>query len=276
MSYSRVNNSRVNNSSFGSTSNKGGKKPFCKVCFDAKKPQSVYESHFVKDREGKVTCITLLEQECRYCFKAGHTVKFCPAVAANNAAKEKVVYKNRRQQEAEERNRRQEQEKKSKSKMNAAVQALFNDDSEDEEEQQKQQKQAQEEFPALGAPSKLVTTSTANATTAKPSFASALQKNPVQVQKERDLEERARAQAAGFTVLSKNTNGTTKKEEPKMPSSMPASAQPTFCSGNRRPKSWVDTDSEDEDDAEYFAPNITLRRPVSVYQPEENYAEDAW
>jgi hypothetical protein len=34
----------------------------------------------VKDRTGIVVCPLLLSQECRYCFKLGHTVKFCQAL----------------------------------------------------------------------------------------------------------------------------------------------------------------------------------------------------
>lgn len=57
----------------------------CKVCRDAGRPESVYTSHYVKDRIGNVICPTLLNQECRYCFKKGHTVKFCPAVKKNTS-----------------------------------------------------------------------------------------------------------------------------------------------------------------------------------------------
>jgi len=59
--------------------------PNCKVCRDAGRPESVYTSHYVKDRSGNVICPTLLNQECRYCFKKGHTVKFCPAVKKNTS-----------------------------------------------------------------------------------------------------------------------------------------------------------------------------------------------
>jgi protein nanos 1 len=52
-------------------------KPFCKVCKDAGKSESEYTSHYVKNRDGVVTCTTLLSQNCRYCGEAGHTVKFC-------------------------------------------------------------------------------------------------------------------------------------------------------------------------------------------------------
>jgi len=52
-------------------------KPFCKVCQDAGKSDKIYTSHYVKDRSGNTTCPTLLAQECKYCFKKGHTTKFC-------------------------------------------------------------------------------------------------------------------------------------------------------------------------------------------------------
>lgn len=50
----------------------------CKVCFDAGKPASVYNSHFVKSTDRKrVVCPTLLALKCRYCEGAGHTIKYC-------------------------------------------------------------------------------------------------------------------------------------------------------------------------------------------------------
>lgn len=68
-------------------------KPFCKVCQDAGKPESEYTGHWVKDRSGNVTCPTLLKTECRFCFKKGHTSKYCtktkapPAIRPNPATK---------------------------------------------------------------------------------------------------------------------------------------------------------------------------------------------
>lgn len=59
------------------------KSPFCKVCFDTGKPESLYNSHYVNDVPGKkgvVVCPTLLSLECRYCKKTGHTVSRCPAI----------------------------------------------------------------------------------------------------------------------------------------------------------------------------------------------------
>lgn len=62
----------------------------CKVCKDAGKPESEYSTHFVKDREGKVVCPTLLSQQCRYCQKPGHTVSHCPTLEAKTKAEEKA------------------------------------------------------------------------------------------------------------------------------------------------------------------------------------------
>jgi len=67
--------------------------PLCKVCQDAGKPESVFRSHFTRqtpDPHSKVVCPTLLAQECRYCFKKGHTVKYCSVLKADNKALEKT------------------------------------------------------------------------------------------------------------------------------------------------------------------------------------------
>lgn len=65
-------------------------KPYCKVCHDSGKSEKEYTSHWVKDRSGKTLCPTLLNTECRYCFKLGHTAKFCEVLAKNNKAKDKL------------------------------------------------------------------------------------------------------------------------------------------------------------------------------------------
>ena len=67
------------------------RKPFCKVCHDAGKCEEEYTSHNVRDRDGKTICITLLNQECRFCFQTGHTVKFCPVLKEREQTKEKYA-----------------------------------------------------------------------------------------------------------------------------------------------------------------------------------------
>jgi hypothetical protein len=138
-------------------SNSSAKKPYCKVCHDAGKPESEYTNHWVKslpDRTGKttVTCPTLLSNECRYCYKAGHTAKFCP-----------VIEKNKKDQEKADRLavRQVEEAKKAKIEKSKQVKrgfaALQEDSSESEVENIKVSVLPTivvEEFPALGAVSR--------------------------------------------------------------------------------------------------------------------------
>jgi hypothetical protein len=77
--------------------NNSMKKPYCKVCHDAGKPESEYTSHYVKSLPDKrtglcsVICPTLLNTECRFCFNTGHTAKFCPAIADKKKTTERVT-----------------------------------------------------------------------------------------------------------------------------------------------------------------------------------------
>ena len=69
---SSLNKQQINKSTVG--------KGYCKVCQDAGKSEAEYRSHFTRenpDPKSKVVCPTLLAQECRYCLKFGHTVKYC-------------------------------------------------------------------------------------------------------------------------------------------------------------------------------------------------------
>ena len=63
-------NSKNNNSAFT-------RKPFCKVCADAGKTDTAHFPRKTPDPNSEVVCPTLLALECRYCFKNGHTVKYC-------------------------------------------------------------------------------------------------------------------------------------------------------------------------------------------------------
>jgi len=66
------------------------KKPCCKVCQDAGKPENEYLSHYVKDLNGNVTCPTLLSQECRYCHKKGHTTSHCSTLKKQKEVEENL------------------------------------------------------------------------------------------------------------------------------------------------------------------------------------------
>jgi hypothetical protein len=80
------------------------RKPYCKVCHDAGKPESDYTSHYVRsqpDRKGNtfVLCPVLKATECKYCFQLGHTTKFCPVLAAKKKDEARREYAEKRQEE---------------------------------------------------------------------------------------------------------------------------------------------------------------------------------
>ena len=55
-------------------------KPFCKVCKDFGKHESVFTSHFVRQTthpNSPVTCPTILNNVCQYCGEKGHFVSSC-------------------------------------------------------------------------------------------------------------------------------------------------------------------------------------------------------
>jgi hypothetical protein len=70
-----------------SISNNKVNKPYCKVCHDAGKKEEEYTSHYVKSTPGPngiVVCPTLLAQECKFCFKKGHTTSYCKQLSMKN------------------------------------------------------------------------------------------------------------------------------------------------------------------------------------------------
>lgn len=72
--------------------------PFCKVCMDAGKGPEIYKSHYVKNDTGNVICPTLLALECRFCFKTGHTVKYCKTLEKKKQMDAKQINKTVRPQ----------------------------------------------------------------------------------------------------------------------------------------------------------------------------------
>lgn len=55
-------------------------KPFCKVCYDAKRPASEYESHYVRETpnpNSKIICPIILNTVCHKCGKKGHVKSSC-------------------------------------------------------------------------------------------------------------------------------------------------------------------------------------------------------
>jgi hypothetical protein len=53
---------------------------FCKICFDAKKPETDYKSHNIRMGEGRqrhIACPILKSIRCHYCNGKGHTTSYC-------------------------------------------------------------------------------------------------------------------------------------------------------------------------------------------------------
>ena len=130
------------------------KKPYCKVCFDAGRPESDYSSHWVRslpDRNGNttVTCPTLLDTECRYCYKLGHTAKFCPVLEKSKKEKERA---DRKLKVSEQKQRELPQ----KQAMNSSVFDVLRIDSDDEEIKVSYITKPVESFPSLGSSTKNV------------------------------------------------------------------------------------------------------------------------
>lgn len=73
----------------GSSLNQSQKvKPFCKICYDSGKSESMYNSHFVResrDVNSRVVCPTLLALQCRFCGVRGHTVSKCKKACSTKA-----------------------------------------------------------------------------------------------------------------------------------------------------------------------------------------------
>ena len=62
------------------TASRKSSKAFCKVCFDAGKPETEYTSHYPRSApgpDGKLVCPTLLNQSCLTCGQKGHTSSYC-------------------------------------------------------------------------------------------------------------------------------------------------------------------------------------------------------
>jgi hypothetical protein len=90
-------------SSFNAKNTNASRKPFCKVCFDAGKTESEYTNHNVKKynvltAKMDTVCPTLNATECRYCYKLGHTTKFCPVLEERKKNETSRMRENRREQ----------------------------------------------------------------------------------------------------------------------------------------------------------------------------------
>lgn len=138
---SRQFNNKKFNTNTNTNSNSNSRKPFCKVCADAGKTDTAHFPRKTPDPNSEVVCPTLKALECRYCFKNGHTVKYCPVLKERNARDEEARREHERHQRHLERQMEEERqarapvvEKKATGKF-----AAFLDEAEEEEMKEQQE-----------------------------------------------------------------------------------------------------------------------------------------
>lgn len=221
------------------------KKPYCKVCHDAGKPESEYTSHWVKDLTGKTTCPTLLNTECRYCYKRGHTAKFCDVLAKNNKGKERAEHST---QVVKSRKQPAPAVQKKPQNTGALGANVFQALCEDNEPEEKVSNTINE-YPVLCEPAK----DEVRQPEVKTGWA-AIAAKPKEDQGERGFANPV--STPGFVVLSDYN-----KKEAETKPVVEAKIAPMTAQPKTRPmKSWADwSDSEDDDDDE-IPPQPVLRR----------------
>jgi hypothetical protein len=133
---------KMSRQSNNNRSNKGAKvapapQPYCAHCFNLKKPESVYKSHFLRaspDPKSAVVCPELLATNCRYCFKNGHTVGACPVLAEKKREEERFEKQKEREARLKQQSIEQKKQAEVKKQQNkGSFAALFDESSDDEE-----------------------------------------------------------------------------------------------------------------------------------------------
>jgi len=133
----QFNNKKSNNSAVNS------RKPFCKVCADAGKTDTAHFPRKTAEPNSEVVCPTLLSLECRYCFKNGHTVKYCTVLKERNARDEQDRREHERHQRHLERQMEQERQARAPVVEKKAIGkfAVFLDEDEEEERRERQEEE---------------------------------------------------------------------------------------------------------------------------------------
>ena len=232
---------------------------YCKVCHDAGKSEAEYRSHFTRetrDPNSKVTCPTLLALECRYCYKNGHTVKYCPVLKDNEKQRNREEASTRRTEAI------QKAEVKPKGKStNKNVFAALESDSEDDVVAKKPV-EVKEEYPMLCAPSLTRTQSVST------NYAAALSNpappNPAPP-KPAPSKPIVMASPAPVPIVSKPLT----KPAP-WASTMPKASEIDWAA-------WSDSEADDDDDYDAVAPLPSVyKSQISYYPSSAADDDDAW
>jgi len=234
------------------------KKPYCKVCFDAGKPESEYTSHWVRslpDRSGKtkVTCPTLLSTECRYCYELGHTAKFCPVLEKNNKEKERAL-----KATASERPKQKVPETKKPTSM---FDALRDDSDSEEEVKVSIVSKPVENFPVLGAPAKKVEITLPKTEPEVKTGWAAIVAKPKEDNFMKQIEERSLLKSLPQAAL---------KPKPEAKPAPWVAKTPVFT------KSWADWSDSDEDEEDCEVPESPVYYRSQTSLAKEEIDDDDW
>jgi len=227
-------------------------KKMCGVCQKAGLSEKEYTSHFTKSvpgPKGIVICPTILNNECRFCYQYGHFKSACPALAERDKEQKKSEMQEKRVQSNEP------IQKSNVVAVNRGGFSLLDDSDSDSDEKlvskkrtfnqaNKPTKKNTDEWPALCKPA------SQSVTNDKPSFATVI--STVAPMKKVDI---SRPNICGFSVI---TNAGSHTERVKNLSGFTVISKsgimhtPGDNVEYKKPirRSWVDSDSEDEDEVE--------------------------
>jgi hypothetical protein len=209
------------------------KKSFCKVCQDAGKNELEYNSHNLKNEKGLIICPTLLDLNCRYCFKKGHTVKYCPTLAKCNKEEKQLNNRNNYKNNIEKIIINNKANNKKTKKNNSRFQALCDDSTDEEKDEIKDLI----EFPSLNQNKTIKTNNVLS------------YKNIITLTREKELEQKRQKEEA--FLLSCINEKKFNKEEIKVI----AAPINTFIPIKKR--NWADVYSSDEEEEDNFCSNYS-------------------
>lgn len=214
------------------------RKPCCKVCKDAGKPESVFSTHWPKDAKGNTVCPTLLDQECRFCHEKGHTVKYCKELAKKIAQDEREKKQQQQQPRAEEPKKQEPTKTTQQSRF-----AILMEDDDEVAASSAQPMPMKEEFPELGG---TWTRRTQPTPVEGVSFvAMACKPREVAIAEKQEREKELQS-VQGMVAITP-----TPLPQPKEKSEAELAAKKKHryeCFRCVNGKSWADMDSDDEDD----------------------------
>lgn len=232
--------SRTNSRTTNSRTNSRTTNAYCKVCHDAGKSETEYRSHSIRDTNSNLICPTLLSLECRFCYKNGHTIKYCPSNKSRDRNERKVESRDKYKND-----QKTKEQKSSSSSTNSNKFAYLCYDSDDDNKQTKDKKDKKKvDYPQISVSVSIVKTKT----NCQPmSYANIIVKTKEQVADEEKVHRNKIYQAQlDAEQRRKELEEREKLRKNNIPIPIPRS-KPVFSK-----ISWADVESSDDDEDDYI------------------------